>query len=201
MGPSAVFKIIIIIIPFWPAWFCRVVWRGRRFARRFVSRRSGPSLLAESSGTRTGGRGRGAEGAGVSGGVCPVSRWVQQVPERRPSPSRSVPRRLCRGADSSPTGGHAFIGAKGGFGARGARQPGEAAAAEPGRADSSTETLLLILPTSNRGIFVVVVALGREGIETDLDLYTSAIRYFCKQSCIQRCIVYIYMYILELLKI
>lgn len=27
-GPSAVFKIIIIIItiPFWPAWFCRVVW-------------------------------------------------------------------------------------------------------------------------------------------------------------------------------
>lgn len=34
----------------------------------------------------------------------------------------------------------------------------------------------------------------------DLNLYTSAIRYFCKQSCIQRCIVYIYMYILELLK-
>lgn len=29
MGPSAVFKIIIIIIiPFWPAWFCRVVWPG-----------------------------------------------------------------------------------------------------------------------------------------------------------------------------
>lgn len=34
----------------------------------------------------------------------------------------------------------------------------------------------------------------------DPDLYTSAIRYFCKQSCIQSCIVYIDMYILELLK-
>lgn len=59
------------------------------------------------------------------------------------------------------------------------------------------ETLLLILNILN-GVFFVALA-GR-GIEMDLNLYTSAIRYFCKQSCIQRCIVYIYMYILELLK-
>lgn len=47
---------------------------------------------------------------------------------------------------------------------------------------------------------MLLLLLGEGGIEMDLNLYTSAIRYFCKQSCIQRCIVYIYMYILELLK-
>lgn len=51
-----------------------------------------------------------------------------------------------------------------------------------------------------RGFFVALGAGRGVGIESDLNLYTSAIRYFCKQSCIQRCIVYIYMYILELLK-
>lgn len=61
------------------------------------------------------------------------------------------------------------------------------------------ETLLLLILNILNGVVFVALGGGR-GIEMDLNLYTSAIRYFCKQSCIQRCIVYIYMYILELLK-